>query len=109
YWTNPERGGIGRLPVDGTGTRLVAAARRVTVRLAGEETQWLLTEVPEATRAQVQEVLLTALGASLSEWSGEKRVLIDVESYGREETVGAVDLKRTVGWFMAIYPLVVEV
>ena len=109
YWTNPERGGIGRLPVDGTGTHLVAAARYVTVRLAGEETQWLLTEVPEATRAQVHEVLLTALGASLSEWSGEKRVLIDVESHGREKTVGAVDLSRTVGWFTALYPLVVEV
>jgi non-ribosomal peptide synthase protein (TIGR01720 family) len=109
YWTNPERGAIGRLPVEGRGTRLVAAARLVTVRLAAEETQWLLTEVPKATRAQVQEVLLTALGASLSEWSVEKRVLIDVESHGREETVGAVDLTRTVGWFTVLYPLVVEV
>jgi len=109
YWTNPERGGIGRLPVDGSGTRLVAAARLVTVRLAEEETQWLLTEVPKVTRAQVHEVLLTALGASLSEWGGEKRVLIDVESHGREETVGAVDLTRTVGWFTVLYPLVVEV
>jgi amino acid adenylation domain-containing protein/non-ribosomal peptide synthase protein (TIGR01720 family) len=109
YWTNPERGGIARLPVDGSGTRLVAAARLVTVRLAEEETQWLLTEVPKATRAQVHEVLLTALGASLSEWGGEKRVLIDVESHGREETVGAVDLTRTVGWFTVLYPLLVEV
>jgi non-ribosomal peptide synthase protein (TIGR01720 family) len=81
----------------------------VTVRLAEEETQWLLTEVPKATRAQVHEVLLTALGATLSEWGGEKRVLIDVESHGREETVGAVDLTRTVGWFTVLYPLVVEV
>ena len=109
YWANPERGGIGPLPVDGRGTRLISAARLVTVRLAGEETQWLLTEAPKATRVQVHEVLLTALGASLSEWSGEKRVLIDVESHGREETVGAVELTRTVGWFTVLYPLVVEV
>jgi amino acid adenylation domain-containing protein/non-ribosomal peptide synthase protein (TIGR01720 family) len=109
YWTNPERGGIGRLPVDGSGTHLVAAAQQVTVRLTREETQRLLTEVLKATRAQVHEVLLTALGASLSEWSGEKRVLIEVESHGREETVGAVDLTRTVGWFTVLYPLVVEV
>jgi non-ribosomal peptide synthase protein (TIGR01720 family) len=110
YWTNAERGEVKPLPVDGrSGTHLVAAARYVTVRLGREETQWLLTEVPKATRAQVHEVLLTALGASLSEWSGEKRVLIDVESHGREETVGAVDLTRTVGWFTTIYPLVVTV
>ncbi len=109
YWTNTERNDIGRLPVDERGTNLVAAARLVTVRLPREETQWLLTEVTKATRAQVHEVLLTALGASLSEWSGEKRVLIDVESHGREETVGAVDLTRTVGWFTVLYPLVVEV
>ena len=109
YWTNPERDGIGRLPVEGSGTHLVAAARVVTVRLAADETQWLLTEVPKATRAQVHEVLLTALGSSLSEWSGEKRVLIDVESHGREETVGPVDLTRTVGWFTVLYPLLVEV
>src|SRR5829696_941897 len=50
YWANPERGGIGPLPVDGRGTRLISAARLVTVRLAGEETQWLLTEAPKATR-----------------------------------------------------------
>ena len=109
YWTSPERGGIGPLPVEGRGTHLVAAARQVTVRLSAEETQWLLTEVPKATRAQVHEVLLTALGSSLSEWSGEKRVLIDVESDGREEKVGPVDLTRTVGWFTVLYPLVVEV
>jgi microcystin synthetase protein McyA len=65
--------------------------------------------VPKATRAQVHEVLLTALAASLAEWSGAERVLIDVESHGREETIGAVDLTRTVGWFTVIYPLVVEV
>jgi amino acid adenylation domain-containing protein/non-ribosomal peptide synthase protein (TIGR01720 family) len=109
YWTNPERAGIGRLPVDGSGIRLVGAERRVTVRLAAEDTQWLLTEVPKATRAHVHEVLLTALGSSLSEWSGEKRVLIDVESHGRAKTVGAVDLTRTVGWFTVLYPLMVEV
>jgi non-ribosomal peptide synthase protein (TIGR01720 family) len=109
YWTNPERSGVGPLPVDGRGTHLVAAARVVTVRLTGDDAQWLLTELPKATRAQVHEVLLTALAASLSEWSREPRVLIDVESHGREETIGAVDLTRTVGWFTVLYPLLLEV
>jgi amino acid adenylation domain-containing protein/non-ribosomal peptide synthase protein (TIGR01720 family) len=109
YWTSAERDDIKRLPVDGTGTHLGAAARVVMVRLAREETQWLLTEVPKATRAQVHEVLLLAVAASLSEWSGEPRVLLDVESHGREETVGEVDLTRTVGWFTGLYPLVLEV
>jgi non-ribosomal peptide synthase protein (TIGR01720 family) len=109
YWTRPERSGVGPLPVDGRGTHLVAAARVVTVRLTGDDAQWLLTELPKATRAQVHEVLLTALAASLSEWSREPRVLIDVESHGREETIGAVDLTRTVGWFTVLYPLLLEV
>jgi non-ribosomal peptide synthase protein (TIGR01720 family) len=109
YWTKPERGGIKPLPLDGTGTHVRTAARYVTVRLGREETDWLLTEVAKATRAQVHEVLLTALAASLSAWGGETRVLLDVESHGREETVDAVDLTRTVGWFTVMYPLVVEV
>ncbi len=107
YWTSAERDDIKPLPVDGSGTHLEAAAREVTVRLGREETQWLLTEVPKMTRAQVHEVLLLALAASLSQWNGAERVLIDVESHGREETIGAVDLTRTVGWFTVIYPLVV--
>jgi amino acid adenylation domain-containing protein/non-ribosomal peptide synthase protein (TIGR01720 family) len=108
YWTSAERDDIKPLPVDGSGAHLEAAAREVTVRLGREETQWLLTEVPKATRAQVHEVLLLALAASLSQWNGAERVLIDVESHGREETIGAVDLTRTVGWFTVIYPLVVR-
>ena len=56
----------------------------------------------------MHEVLLTALAASLSEWSGEQRVLVDVESHGREETVGEVELTRTVGWFTVLYPLLLE-
>jgi len=35
--------------------------------------------------------------------------LIDVESDGREQALGSVDLTRTVGWFAALYPLVVKV
>jgi non-ribosomal peptide synthase protein (TIGR01720 family) len=52
--------------------------------------------------------LLTALVQCLSPWAGSGRLLVDLEGHGREETIPAVDLTRTVGWFTSIYPLLLD-
>ena len=109
YWTAEPRRNVGKLPVDRAGDNRADSARSVSVSLTAEETRLLLQEVPRAYRTQINDVLLAALAQALSEWTGEKRVLVDVEGHGREEIVEGCDLSRTVGWFTTIFPVLLEV
>jgi amino acid adenylation domain-containing protein/non-ribosomal peptide synthase protein (TIGR01720 family) len=110
YWLDGSRSQVGRLPLDHeTGANLVGSARNVVVLLDEEETRMLLHEVPALYRTHVNDALLTALAQTLTSWSGERRLLVDVEGHGREEIVEGVDLSRTVGWFTTIFPVLLEV
>ncbi|MET0396505.1 MAG: condensation domain-containing protein, partial [Longimicrobiaceae bacterium] len=110
YWSAGAALVVAPLPVDDpAGEDTEARSRSVAISLGAEETGALLREVPQAYRTQVDDVLLAALAAALSRWTGEARVRIDLEGHGREEeAVGGVDLSRTVGWFTTIYPVVLE-
>jgi non-ribosomal peptide synthase protein (TIGR01720 family) len=109
----PHTNGHGRAAVLAT-LNTVETEERVTLSLNEKETKALLTEVPSAYRTQIDEILLTALACGYERWSGERRLIVDVEGHGREEdTLAAgtglqVDLSRTVGWFTTIYPVVLE-
>jgi amino acid adenylation domain-containing protein/non-ribosomal peptide synthase protein (TIGR01720 family) len=109
YWTAEPRWSIGKLPIDRAGDNSAESARSLSIALTPEETRLLLQEVPRAYRTQINDVLLAALAQALSEWTGEKRVLVDVEGHGREEIVEGCDLSRTVGWFTTIFPVLLEV
>ncbi|WP_437933846.1 amino acid adenylation domain-containing protein [Sorangium sp. So ce341] len=58
-------------------------------------------------RRHRMEIFLAAFVAALSEWSGAKRVAFQLEGHGREERVG-VDAGRSVGWFTALFPVLIE-
>ncbi len=83
-------------------------AGRVEVELTEEETEALLREVPGVHRTQVNDALLGALLGAMSEWSGRRSQLVEVEGHGREELFEGVDLSRTVGWFTVQYPVLLE-
>ena len=109
YWTADERAGVKGLPVDrARGDNTVASARAVEVSLDEEETRALLHEVPACYRAQINDVLLTALAYAFAAWTGERRLLVDLEGHGREELFDDVDLSRTVGWFTTISPVLID-
>ena len=55
------------------------------MRLGREDTDALLRRVPEVYRTQVNDVLLSALGRALTEWTGLARVQVALEGHGREE------------------------
>ncbi|RKT55883.1 non-ribosomal peptide synthase protein (TIGR01720 family)/amino acid adenylation domain-containing protein [Saccharothrix australiensis] len=97
------------VPTDRDGPNTFATARAVTVRLTGDETAALLRDVPDVYRTQVNDVLLTALGRVLADWTGRDRVLVDLEGHGREELFDDVDLSRTVGWFTTVFPVALDV
>ncbi|MEU7429198.1 condensation domain-containing protein, partial [Streptomyces sp. NPDC040750] len=92
----------------------VGRARELTLSLPPEVTTPLLTTVPTAFHAKVDDVLLTALALAVAQWRrthGRGRhtaLLVDVEGHGREEIVEGTDLSRTVGWFTSLYPVRVD-
>ncbi|MEV5717607.1 non-ribosomal peptide synthase/polyketide synthase [Amycolatopsis mediterranei] len=93
------------LPVDAAGENTYGSARSMVVRLPADVTRAVLHDVPGAYRTQVNDVLLTALGRVLGDWTGRDRVLVDLEGHGREDLFGGIDLSRTVGWFTSIFPV----
>ncbi|HVQ92284.1 MAG TPA: amino acid adenylation domain-containing protein [Mycobacteriales bacterium] len=105
YWAQRSAGAGDALPVDRVGTNTVGSSETITVRLGAEETDALLHQVPGVFRTQVNDVLLSALGAAVATWTGRDRVLVALEGHGREEILAGVDLSRTVGWFTAEFPV----
>ncbi|WP_316765131.1 condensation domain-containing protein, partial [Streptomyces herbicida] len=84
---------------------------RVATTVPSDVTRELLTRVPAAFNAGVDDVLLAALALAIAEWRGRRGtyasggVLVDVEGHGREPLVEDMDLSRTVGWFTSVYPV----
>jgi non-ribosomal peptide synthase protein (TIGR01720 family) len=115
YWMAIGGDGVAPLPplpVDTPGgantedlTRVVQAA------LSEEETRSLLHEAQASYRAEINDLLLTALAVALTRWTKSPAVLVDLEGHGREvilEGPNTVDLSRTVGWFTSLYPARLE-
>jgi non-ribosomal peptide synthase protein (TIGR01720 family) len=93
------------LPVDFPNPPADGGRRRVAVLFSRADTDTLLRVVPAVFRTHVNEVLLAALVRTLSDWSGRRQVVINLEGHGREEIFDGVDLSRTVGWLTTIYPV----
>ncbi|MCP4656086.1 MAG: non-ribosomal peptide synthetase, partial [bacterium] len=109
YWLAAAERGAPPLPTDfPDGGNTVATTEVVGVALGAEETRALLRDVPNAYRTRIDDVLLTALVTALAPWTGEDRLLLDLEGHGREEILDDLDLSRTVGWFTSIYPVLLE-
>ncbi|MEV7548726.1 amino acid adenylation domain-containing protein [Amycolatopsis sp. NPDC089917] len=82
-----------------------------TMEIPAALTEKLLTGVPAAAHAGVQDVLLTGFAMAVSRWreargfADDGGLVIDLEGHGRDEhLVPGADLSRTVGWFTSIYP-----
>ncbi|HYW19653.1 MAG TPA: amino acid adenylation domain-containing protein [Nodularia sp. (in: cyanobacteria)] len=106
YWLTESQKKIACLPVDfNNGVNIVESAGKVSIALSESETQALLHDIPSAYRTQINEVLLTALSQTFTNWTGENSLLIDLEGHGREPLFSDVDLSRTVGWFTSVFPV----
>ena len=78
------------------------------VRLGAEQTRYLLQEVPKVYHTEINDMLLGALGAALSSWSGSSQVVIGLEGHGREAISQEIDSSGTVGWFTSLYPVLLK-
>ncbi|MCO8275195.1 amino acid adenylation domain-containing protein [Actinoplanes sp. TRM 88003] len=82
----------------------VGTSEEFALVLPPEETAPLLTSVPVAFHAGVNDVLLTGLALALRDWNGGGLIMLEV--HGREEhLVAGADLSRTAGWFTTEFPV----
>ncbi|HYG64673.1 MAG TPA: amino acid adenylation domain-containing protein [Thermoanaerobaculia bacterium] len=110
YWTDPARAEAAFVPRDFLeGDNVKESIRAVAVWLEPDETQQLVQEVPRVYQTQINDALLTGLALAFARWTGERSLLVDLESHGREEIFPDVDLSRTVGWFTNLAPVLLRV
>ncbi|MFF8945264.1 amino acid adenylation domain-containing protein, partial [Streptomyces sp. NPDC014864] len=101
---------LGDRPLD-PGQDVFATMCFLTTTEPAEHVAPLLTSLPAAYHAGVNDVLLTALALAVADWRArrgeddETAVLVDLEGHGREDVVDGVDLSRTVGWFTSLHPV----
>ncbi|WP_284117640.1 non-ribosomal peptide synthase/polyketide synthase [Streptomyces fragilis] len=110
HWTAQAAEERTPLPVDRPGTPRAASVRTVRTRVDHATTEALLRRVPGVYRTQVNDVLLSALGRVLADWTGSGRVTVALEGHGREQVSSGedgapLDLSGTVGWFTSQYPV----
>ncbi|MBS0151275.1 MAG: amino acid adenylation domain-containing protein [Nitrospira sp.] len=110
YWLHDLSDSVQPLPVDEPdGMRTENSVGAVTVTLEAEQTRALLYDVAGAYHTRIEDLLLTALTRTITEWTGCAETLIDLEWHGREDLFPDLDLSRTVGWFTAIHPMLLRV
>ncbi|MBA5872920.1 MAG: amino acid adenylation domain-containing protein [Nitrospira sp. CR1.2] len=109
FWSAQDQPGALSLPLDDpTGARTEASAETCHLSFSREETEALLRQAPAAYKTQVNDLLLAALVQTFHQWTGEDRLLLDLEGHGRESVVPGTDLSRTVGWFTSMFPLLLR-
>jgi amino acid adenylation domain-containing protein/non-ribosomal peptide synthase protein (TIGR01720 family) len=108
YWSELAAASAVTLPLDfpaEPAANTVATARIVTASLAAEETGRLLRAASGPLACRTEEVLLTALGRTLTSWTGATRHIVDLHRHDRVPLFEDVDLSRTVGPIGATHPV----
>jgi amino acid adenylation domain-containing protein/non-ribosomal peptide synthase protein (TIGR01720 family) len=54
------------------------------------------------------DLLLAATALTFAEWTTQPRILVEIETHGRDSAFGAMDVLRTVGWFTSSFPVLVD-
>jgi amino acid adenylation domain-containing protein/non-ribosomal peptide synthase protein (TIGR01720 family) len=91
------------------GSNTVASSATLSLVLDSTETKQLLERAAFADHVRIDELLAAAFASGYHRWCSRSRVAIDLESHGREDLFGDLDLSRTVGWFTSLLPLVLTV
>ncbi|UCH96821.1 MAG: AMP-binding protein, partial [Candidatus Aminicenantes bacterium] len=110
-WVEKTKTSIPPLPKDHQATKKEKRNKNVeiiTVSMDQAETRKLLKEVNKAYNTEINDILLTALGLAFKKWAGLEKIAINLEGHGREPIIPGTHIGRTVGWFTAQYPLVLD-
>ncbi|RFM37313.1 surfactin non-ribosomal peptide synthetase SrfAA, partial [Bacillus inaquosorum] len=109
YWAQIDAEQVSPVPKDyETVQRMVKHTSSVLCELTEEDTKHLLTDVHQPYGTEINDILLSALGLTMKEWTDGAKIGINLEGHGREDIIPNVNISRTVGWFTAQYPVVLD-
>lgn len=109
YWSDIVATTGLALPLDHPGgENLVRHARAVERSIDTVTTRKVLQDAPSIYPVEANDLLVTALFLTIREWTGEDRLIIELESHGRPDIFDDIDLSRTVGWLTGLYPVLLE-
>jgi amino acid adenylation domain-containing protein/non-ribosomal peptide synthase protein (TIGR01720 family) len=109
YWRTVERTPVTPIPADcETETDRRKDNRRISFNLEKDETGQLLTSVHRPFGTEINDILLAALGMGVRRTWGIDSLHLAMEGHGREEIIESIDIRRTVGWFTSIYPVILD-
>ena len=80
------------------------AQAQVKATLDKVQTKVLLERLPMSQRAQINEVMVSALVDVLCQWQGTTQCSVMLEGHGRDSEFGGPDVSRSLGWFTSLYP-----
>ncbi|MBF0318982.1 MAG: amino acid adenylation domain-containing protein [Nitrospirae bacterium] len=108
YWSRLDATDIMPLPpdFDNCPNGTISDIKRTAFSLSEMFTDMILTRAGAAYNTDIPDLLVTALLRALKLWCGIERTAIDMEWHGRGWITEDIDLSRTVGWFTALYPVV---
>jgi amino acid adenylation domain-containing protein/non-ribosomal peptide synthase protein (TIGR01720 family) len=114
YWLSSLSVKIPPLPVDFCAhepkkNNTTPGSSFISVQLDKTGTKALLSEIHHTFHTRINDLLLTALVQVFASWTGERFLLVDLESHGREEISQTLHLERTVGWFTVIFPVILDI
>lgn len=112
YWNEVENQNVKKLPSDKNSYGEISTVRdskKLSISLSKNETDKLLKSVNHAYNTDINVILISALAITMKEWSGNNKVLINLEGHGRETLSDQIDISRTIGWFTSQYPVVIDI
>lgn len=80
----------------------------VAVEFSSEATNTLLRSNNTPASPDAYDLMLTAFGVALADWSGGRTFRLDVEGHGRGAIGEEIEVSRTIGWFMTMYPIILD-
>jgi amino acid adenylation domain-containing protein/non-ribosomal peptide synthase protein (TIGR01720 family) len=109
YWESLSNIALQTLPKDyDTKDNLYKDLKTESFKLSQEYTNRLLKEVNHAYRTDIQDILITALAKGIKNLNGMEKIPLMLESHGRVDLLGDINITRTAGWFTSEYPVLLE-
>jgi non-ribosomal peptide synthase protein (TIGR01720 family) len=100
WWTEQPWEETAEIPLDEVlGPNVLGSSEEVSLEIGGAAGAAVLRRLPRRWGVDVQEILLAAVVAALSGWTGRERHMVHVVGHGREPFDGGCDPSRILGWF----------
>ncbi len=107
YWRPLEDTEPAPVPRDfATEPGVIADSLTVAFTLSPRDTERLQTRSHEAFYTSMNDLLLAGLALAGAEIFNCPRLLLALEGHGREAVASDLDTGRTVGWFTALFPVI---